>query len=63
MHSEHFIQLQPNKEVEVYRHSFMTKTVKVKDWDELSPDVFSRMQVSEDPVKTFAAVVRGGASR
>ena len=59
MHSEHFIQLQPNKEV--YRHSFMTKTV--KDWDELSPDVFSRMQVSEDPVKTFAAVVRGGASR
>ena len=47
--------------LEVYRHSFMTKTV--KDSDELSPDVFSRMQVSEDPVKTFAAVVRGGASR
>ena len=61
MHCEHFIQLQPNKEVYRHRHSFMTKTV--KDWDELSPDVFSRMQVSEDPVKTFAAVVRGGASR
>ena len=59
MHSEHYIQIQPNKEV--HKHSFMTKTV--KDWDELSRDVFSRMQVSEDPVKTFAAVVRRGVSR
>ena len=47
----------------------MPKTVKVIvqgwAWDELSPDVFSRMQVSvsEDTAKskTFAAIVRGGA--
>ena len=36
----------------------MTKTV--TDWNEQSPDVFSRMTFSEDPVKTFDAIVSGG---
>jgi len=38
--------------------SFLPNTV--KDWNNLPPDLFTKVELSSNPIITFANIVRGG---
>ena len=56
MHDMPFRQLQANSDT--YKESYMPKTV--KDWNSVSSNIIFKIKSAADPVKSFAAIVRGG---
>ena len=57
MHSQHFVKLPGN--TDMLRTSFMPKTL--DDWNSLPAKCINKIEVSEDPTKTFADIVKGWA--
>ena len=57
MHSQHFVKLPGN--TDMLRTSFMPKTL--DDWNSLPAKCINKIEVSENPTKTFADIVKGWA--
>jgi len=56
VHSEHFINIPAG--TDILKSSFLP--CRVKDWNLLPPKVIEKSRAAKSPVKSFAAVVKGG---
>ena len=57
MHSEHFVNIPAR--TDILKSSFLPCTV--KDFNLLPPEVIEKSRAAKSPVKSFAAVVKGGS--
>ena len=58
MHSEHYIPIFGKSNA--FKYSFIQETI--RGGNKLPQEVFTRMESAEHPIRTFAAVVKRGAS-